>query len=204
MFNGNLAVLGTAALFMALSSMQLWGSTPTEPPDTYEVNYFLGLHAPSSSGNDATITILNPGTNGSGNLCADIYVLNPSEELEACCGCLLSADEIFSGSVVSNLLSNNVSPITLANGVIKIISSTPAGGVCNAAKPTPTAAMRAWLTRLDSTGTSSGVTTTPFAAATLSSAEQSSLSTRCGDIQLVGSTFGICICPAEPNNAVGP
>src|SRR5579872_3572355 len=132
MFNGNPAVIGSAAILMALSSIQLLGSTPVEPPDTYQVNYFLNLHAPHGTGNDANIVILDTGTNGSGNLCADIYVLNPSEELEACCGCLLTPDEILSGSVVTNLLSNNVSPINLANGVIKIISAVPAAhGVCD-------------------------------------------------------------------------
>jgi len=193
MFKGILAVLG-AAVLMALSCVQLMAAAP--PADTYQANYFLGV----TSSSDANITILDPGTNGTGNLCADIYVLNPSEELEACCGCKLTPDEIISGSVFSELLSNNVSPIVLTNGMLKIISSTPAAGVCNPGSPTPTPAMRAWLTRTDSTGTTSGVTTTAFASATLSSAELASLSIRCADIQLVGSGFGVCTCPLEPPN----
>lgn len=189
MFRGTLAVLFTAVL-MVVGSMQLTAAAP--PADTYQANYFLGV----TSGSDASITILDPGTNGTGNLCADIYVLNPSEELEACCSCVLTPDEILNGSVSAKLLSNNVSPIVLTNGVIKIVSDSK----CNAGAPTPTPAMRAWLTRSDSTGTTSGVTTTQFASATLSAGELTSLSVRCADIILVGSGFGSCSCPLEPPN----
>ena len=198
MLKATLAVLGAAIVITAVGSTQLMAQTT----DTYQANYFLGLHQPGNHpGNDASITILDPGTNGTANMCADIYVLNPSEELEACCGCLLTPDEIISGSVVNNLLSNNVSPIWLANGVIKIISSTVTAGGCNAAAPTATPAMRAWITRVDTAFTgASGVTTTQFAAATLSAAEKTSLATRCGDILLVGSGYGSCSCPTEPPN----
>jgi len=189
MFMGKLAAFSAAATLMALS-FTLSAATPPPPmttTDVYEANYFLGLHQPGYPGQDATITILDPGTNGKANLCADIYVLNPSEELEACCSCALTPDEILNGPVVEDLLSNNVSPIWLANGVLKIISDSK----CNAANPTPTPAMRAWLTRDDSTNTASGVTTTAFAQATLSVAERNSLAIRCGDIVLVGSGFGV-------------
>ena len=211
MFKANIAVLNAAAVLIALSATQLWAAPP--PADVYEASYFLGLHQPGRTGLDATITILDPGTNGSGNLCADIYILNPSEELESCCGCKLTPDEILSGSVVKNLLSNNVSPIWLANGVIKIIASAPTGGTCNPAAPVATPTMRSWLTRIDTTNTPGGinwtanvmpnnygVTTTQFADATLSAAEESSLATRCGDILLVGSGYGSCKCPTEPLN----
>jgi hypothetical protein len=201
MFMGKLAAtFYAAALLMALSST-LSATTPPPPmttTDVYEANYFLGLHQPHYPGQAASIPILDPGTNGKANLCADIYVLNPSEELEACCSCPLTPDEILTGSVVDHLLSNNVSPIWLANGVIKIISDSK----CNAAKPTPTPEMVAWLTRTDfaSFPNNPTVTTTQFASAGLSTAELNSLATRCGDIVLVGSGYGTCTCPTEPPN----
>jgi hypothetical protein len=202
MLKNCLAVLGTAFVFTALSATLLSAQSPGWQNDSvYQGNYFLGLHLPKATGNDATLTILDPGVNGSTNICAEIYVLNPSEEMEACCGCLLTPDEIITGLVVENLLSNNVSPITLANGVIKIISSGTGGGGCNPANITPTPSVIAWLTRLDTAfaGTS-GVTTTQFAASSLSSAEESTLAGTCGDIQVVGSGHGICKCPTEPTN----
>jgi hypothetical protein len=212
MLKNCLAVLGAAFVFIALSSTQLRAQSPGWQNDSvYQGNYFLGLHLPKASGNDATITILDPGVNGSFNICAEIYVLNPSEEMEACCGCLLTPDEILSGLVVENLLSNNVSGITLANGVIKIISSSPgnmhgpsggaSGGACNPASINPTPSVIAWLTRLDTAfAGASGVTTTQFAASSLSEAEQWTLAGTCGDIQVVGSGHGICKCPTEPTN----
>jgi len=216
MLKNRLAVLGAAFVFIALSSTQLRAQSPGWQNDSvYQGNFFLGLHLPKAAGNDATLTILDPGVNGSDSICADIYVLNPSEEMEACCGCLLTPDEILSGLVVENLLSNNVSPITLANGVIKIISSCPSGNTsspsgsangpsgsaCNPANPTPTPSVIAWLTRLDTAfAGKSGVTTTQFAASSLSSAEEATLAGTCGDIQVVGSGHGICKCPTEPTN----
>jgi hypothetical protein len=204
-----LPVLATVFVILAVSAVPLMASSsptsgsPGTSPDVYRVNYFLGLHAPGATGNDAEIVVLDPGTNGSGNLCADFYVLNPSEELEACCSCSLTPDEIIAGSVVTDLLSNNVSPITLHNGVIKIISDS----ACNAAAPTPTPELRAWLTEIYGTAFSgatvsgsTGVQTLEFTEADLSAAEESSLATRCGDIQAVGSGFGVCKCPTEPSN----
>jgi hypothetical protein len=223
MLKNRLAVLGAAFVFIALSSTQLRAQSPGWQNDSvYQGNFFLGLHLPKAAGNDATLTILDPGVNGSDSICADIYVLNPSEEMEACCGCLLTPDEILSGLVVENLLSNNVSPITLANGVIKIISSSPvgstcspsgsgsspsgsssgaSGSTCDPSNPNPTTSVIAWLTRLDTAfAGASGATTTQFAASSLSLAEESTLATTCGDILHVGSGHGICKCPTEPTN----
>ncbi len=198
MLKATLAVLGAAVVLAVVSSTQLMAQTN----GTYQANYFLGLHQPGNHpGNDASITILDPGSNGRANLCADIYVLNPSKELEACCGCFMTPDEIIHGSVVNKLLSNNISPIWLSNGVIKIISSAESFGGCNAAAPKATATLRAWLTRVDKAFTgSTAVTTTQFAAAPLSAAEENFLATRCGDILLVGSGYGSCSCPSEPPN----
>ncbi len=149
------------------------------------------------------INILNTAQNGSGNLCADIYVLSTSGQLQECCGCKMTPNEFRTGQVVKHLLSNNLTGLVLHYGTIKIISSAPKAGVCNAATPATAGAMNAWLTRHDSTGGSTpitGITTTRFATATLSTAEENSLAKRCGLIQAIGSGHGICTCPAEPPN----
>jgi hypothetical protein len=49
-------------------------------PDTFKVNYFS--HA-NVQGPDGTVRITNAGTSG-GNLCADIYVFDPNQELSEC------------------------------------------------------------------------------------------------------------------------
>ena len=132
------------------------GIGPIEVPssscesDVYQATYFYNL---GTGTNDASITILDPGVNAPANICANIYVLNPSEELEACCSVLLTPDEIVQGQLsglVTNLLNNN----GLVNGVVKIFSSTAGTGAvaCPAGSTsiTTTPDLRAWITRADS------------------------------------------------------
>ncbi len=202
MFNAKLAVLATAVL--GLSSQILMAANPA---DVYEQSYFYNL---GTGAKDASITILDPGVNAPADICANIYVLNPSEELEACCSVLLTPDEIVQGqlsSLVKNLLNNN----GLVNGVVKIISSTPNSGPvgCGSGSATITAIpdLRAWITRVDSTVPfptmggptgATGVTTTAFAQAPLSPGEESTLVNTCHFIYLYGSNFGQCPIPVEP------
>ncbi len=205
MFNAKWAVLATAVL--GLSSQLLMAA---EPADVYQATYFYNL---GTGARDASITILDPGVNAPADICANIYVLNPSEELEACCSVLLTPDEIVQGQLsglVKNLLNNN----GLVNGVVKIISSTPNSGAvaCGAGAATliTTPDLRAWITRVDSItpfalgppppvpGTTSGVTTTAFAQAPLSPGEESTLVNTCHFIHMYGSGFGQCPVPVEP------
>jgi hypothetical protein len=204
-----LAVFGTACFVFAFSASSLKAASnatttsSTATPDDYRVNYFLGLKAPGGTGNDATLTILDPGSNGSASLCANIYVLNPSEEMEACCATSLTPDEIVTGYVVEDLTTNllNGTSFNLSNGVIKIIASAPGSHGCDAGAPgAPTPSLVAWLTRVDYAGTAYGVTTTEFAYAALSTAEEASLVNRCENIELYGSGYGKCTPPAEPAN----
>ena len=199
MFNAKWAVLGTAAV-LAFSS-QL--SAVTYPiSDTYQATYFYNVGFPLGPGlfTDATVTILDPGANGATNMCANIYVLNPSEEMEACCSVPLTPDEIKTTTVrslVKNLLNGN----TLNNGVIKIISSVATAANCptGPATLTPAPDLRAWITRVDVAFLAAfGVTTTDFAQAPLSSAEEQTLVNTCHEITLIGSGFGICPRPIEP------
>ncbi len=213
MFNVKWAVFATAVL--GLSSQLLMAANPA---DVYQATYFYNLGTGGDSGGpngphptfDASITILDPGVNAPADICANIYVLNPSEELEACCSVLLTPDEIVQGqlsSLVKNLLNNN----GLVNGVVKIISSTPNSGPvgCGSGSATITAIpdLRAWITRVDSTVPfptmggptgATGVTTTAFAQAPLSPGEESTLVNTCHFIYLYGSNFGQCPIPVEP------
>jgi hypothetical protein len=202
MFNAKWAVLATAVLSVGLQVKA------ADISDVYQASYFYNL---GSGIKDASITILDPGVNAPGNICANIYVLNPSEELEACCSVPLTPDEIVQGQLsglVTNILNNN----GLINGVVKIISSkTVAGPVpcpSGSASITPVADLRAWITRVDSTtpfgSGASGVTTTAFAQAPLSPSEESTLVNTCHFIYLYGSNFGRCPVPVEPISGGSP
>jgi hypothetical protein len=196
MFIAKWAVLATAVLSVGLQVKA------ADISDVYQASYFYNLGTERC---DASITILDPGVNAPGNICANIYVLNPSEELEACCSVVLTPDEIVQGQLsglVTNLLNNN----GLINGVVKVISSkTVAGPVpcpSGSASITPVADLRAWITRVDSTTPfgvgATGVTTTAFAQAPLSPSEESTLVNTCHFIYLYGSNFGRCPVPVEP------
>ncbi len=198
MFNAKWAVLATAVLGL---SFQLSASTPVDGDDYYQTYFYNVSHF-----FDASVTILDPGANAPANICANIYVLNPSEEMEACCSVELTPDEIVQtqvSSLITNLLNNN----GLHNGVIKVISSTtktgPVACPSGAASITPVSDLRAWITRVDSTNPITlpaqfGVTTTAFAEAPLSAAEQADLVQNCNFIYKYGSNFGECALPVEP------
>jgi len=211
LFNAKMAVLATAVLGLSFQLMA------AETTDTYQATYFYNL---GTGPWDASVSILDPGVNAPASICANIYVLNPSEELEACCSVPLTPDEVIQGqlsSLVANLLNNN----GLVNGVVKIISSSAGAGAgacpSGSATITPIADLRAWITRVDSvvpfnthsgnsirSGDGMGVTTTAFATAPLSTAEEATLVNTCHFIYLYGSGFGQCPGPVEPISGSTP
>jgi hypothetical protein len=208
MFNAKWAAFATAVLAL---SFQLTASTPSDADDYYGT-FFYGVGTVAGLTTDASVTILDPGANAPANICANIYVLNPSEEMEACCSVELTPDEIVQGqvsSLITNLLNNN----HLVNGVIKVISSTTKAGLVpcpsGAASITPVSDLRAWITRADSTSPfvgagATGVTTTAFAQAPLSAAEETGLVNNCHFIYEYGSQFGQCFVPVEPISGSTP
>ena len=181
-----LSLVAAAFGFAAILSAQTAGPGP----DTFKVGYYANANSPVP---DGTVRITNVGTNittpGSGNLCALIYVFEPDQQMAECCGCLITPDGLLTLSINANLTDNPLTPVTLTTGAIKIVSS--AGGACNAAKPVPTAGVRAWGTHIQAAGV---VTETEFVDSTLSTGELNLLKSKCGSIQSNGSGFGICSC----------
>jgi len=208
------AVLGAACMFSALGLAQdgmlkqqmslhpaytAAASSPTTSPattgpDVYRVNYFRNANTAGYASN--VIDIVDPGTNGSGNLCADIYVVTPDEELAECCGCKLTPDQLIEISVNGNLTQNAATGGVVHNGVIKIISSTPtASGTCNAGAPVPTPSLREWITHDTNLTGTHHPTEVEFSNPDLSTAEESSLAGTCAFFQSHLSGHGICTCP---------
>jgi hypothetical protein len=187
----------------------------SEPTDTYQVDYYSNVFAPVATG---TVHIVNPGTaltklnpdgkplNGSGNLCANIFVYNNDEQVVECCSCLLTPDSERTLSINGNLLGNPInSGNVTADGVIKIISTAPVKGVCplptGDTTITPTAGLRAWAANIQVQGTGSDSapysypeTEEAFAAAPLTGFEFEYNETECSAIGTSGSGPGICSC----------
>jgi hypothetical protein len=178
--------LSWAAAFLGCSAIL---SAQAIDPDTFKVNYYTD---PSTC--DSTIRLTDAGTTAAsgGDLCADIFVFDPHQELAECCSCLLTPDGLRILSLKTNLLGDTLTGVIPTSGVIKIISAAPTGGKCPLpTKPVPAAGVRAWGTHVQSGPT---VTETAFLDAGLSAVELSRLGSECSAIKLVGSGKGICSC----------
>jgi hypothetical protein len=174
---------------LALALCAGYAAAQTAPPaDTLKVDYFA--NANTAGAPDATVRITNPGTSG-GNLCADIYVFYPDQEMAECCGCALTPNGLTTLSVNSNLTANPLTGTLLTSGVIKIVSSVDKG-VCNPTSISPTAGLRSWATHIQNSAFT--ITETASQDATLSTAEQARLRNECSAIVLDGSGHGICSC----------
>ncbi len=197
-------VLVVAVLALALAAGSQVARAQTT--DVYTVDYFSNAN---TLGPDATVRVLNPGTTtvtgtgpdsgGNGaDLCALIYVFDPSQHLSECCGCFVSANALLTLSVNTQLTNNPLLGTLLHTGVIKIVSSVNVNP-CDATKITPTETLRAWATHIQKVGT--GATATfpetegESQAATLGQGEAADLAEDCTVLEELGSGGGVCNCP---------
>jgi hypothetical protein len=171
--------LSIAAVLVGLAASL---SAQVIDPDTFKVSYF----ANNGTTPDGTVRLTNVGTSG-GNVCADIYVFDPMQELAECCSCRITPDGLSTLSVVGDLTANTLTGVPLVTGAIKIVSSS----TCSATTPKPASGIRGWATHVQNSG---ALTETEFTDSGLSAAELSRLSAECSAIHLDGSGKGICTC----------
>ena len=196
----------------------------------WHVNYFDNSH--TSGAPDAKVRIINSGAvfplSPPGDICAMIYVFAPDQQLEACCGCLVTPNGLLTLSVNNNLNTNVLSPLgPTASGVIKVVESlpnVPPGTSRPGSSPTcdpgffpdiptlaPGAALAVEGTHIQDTGSGTfGTTETAdqsFQAVftDLIGFEPILSELRCFlDVQVNGSGFGRCNCPGEKTAALDP
>jgi hypothetical protein len=187
-----LVIVGLLTLGAGVASAQ------TGIPDVYSVNYYSNLQA--SIATDQIVRIDNPGLTYA-SLCAMIYVFNEDQQLDACCGCLESHNNLHTLSVKGQLVNNTLTRVPRNNGVIKIISSTPNGGGFNGngCDPTqnvrPTRTLRAWGTHFQAPRIA--ITETEFQPADLGANELANLQAQCFFVNLLGSGNGHCSCGTQ-------
>lgn len=231
-----------ACALLVVSAFTAMAQTPATAPawgytDTYQLNVLQNLTT-----SDAVVNLANAGfytplgnifTN-TGYMCANIYVFGgvapndpQGEQLAACCSCAISRNGVASvrgRQLVSNPLTN----VTLTAAAIKIVWTTPPGGVgsssCNpAGLPTTNvlAALnaagqpvnnggfatggRAWATHWHTVpGIPAFGTETKFTNAPLSAAERNVLNENCAFIIGNGSGAGRCAgCPTGGAQGAG-
>ncbi|MGA8540576.1 MAG: hypothetical protein WB566_13815 [Terriglobales bacterium] len=112
-------------------------------PTVYFTTYYS--KANTAAVPDQTLRVINDG--GNGNLWADIYVLDDSEELQECCSCQITPDGLLSESVNLNLTANPLTGRKPTRGVIKVISSSSG----DPANPIPTIGLRVWASHVQGT-----------------------------------------------------
>ncbi len=200
---------------------------------TWHVNYYDNSH--TSGAPDAKVRIVNSGAVAplsilGGDVCAMIYVFDPIQELQACCGCLVTPNALLTLSVDNDLNNSNVlSRSPTPSGVIKVVESLPnvppgtarpgSSATCDPgslAVPTPVDFLLASVLEVSVThvqdagsGTFQFTETADHAFShnftDLTSAEPFFLALRCLlDVQTNGSGFGRCHCPGEKTAALDP
>jgi hypothetical protein len=141
--------------------------------DVFWVAYYNGGVLSTDGSGVGTVQIVNPGTSG-GNLCADIYVYDPNQELKECCHCNVTPDGLLTLSI-SQLTNNPANGVFSGTGAIKIVSDP----TCNEFSPAPTPELRSWVVNANN----GQATESEFEAAPLSAQELSNLKVLCGGIK---------------------
>jgi hypothetical protein len=162
--------------------------------------YFVTYYANNVSGApDGTVRFINDGDTG-GNLYADFYVFDDSQELQACGACQITPDGLLAEDVKTELANNPITGRIPTRGVIKVISDADG----NPTAVSPTAGLRGWATHIqNSTNSSKGTystTETPVADSNLSSGETVLLEDLCYYAGLLGSGNGTVTCTPEDHD----
>jgi len=170
--------------------------TPLSPADAFQVLYAANLDK-----GDSVINLTNSGTLGGthplGDICVNVYVFDPAEELLACCSCLITPNGLKTLSVNNDLLINRLTPGAAPTSVvIKLLSNAPDPGLCDPATPNfqnLVPGMRAWDTTIHFTpGQGLSTIENPFEQSRLSGSELLHITSFCNFIEANGSGFGIC------------
>ena len=194
-------------LFAILAiTLMLGGSAFAQGDSSY---YFVTYYsnANTSGAPDGTLRIVNDGDQATeqvegvpnGNLWADIYLFDDSQELQECCSCFVSPDGLLSESVNKNLTANELTGrAETSRGVIKVVSSTSNDPTNFVTEP----GLRGWQTHIQAgaTKTTFSVTEAPLADSNLSEAEESALEQLCSFAITLGSGYGVCSCTPEDHD----
>jgi hypothetical protein len=195
--------LGLLLLPLLATTLMLGGNAFAQDNSVFFTTYYS--HANTAGAPDATVRIVNDG-NTDGNLYADIYVLDDSQELQECCGCLVSKDGLLSESVNLNLTANSLTAKVNTRGVIKIFSDSSPTGFDAGSLVSSKAGLRVSATHVQAFGEGYVLTETNANDANLGSVEKSLLPEECGmiwgteDEAGLGSGRGTCSCTLEDSD----
>jgi hypothetical protein len=168
---------------------------------TFSVAYFdastivpVGTPAP-----DESIRIVNPGVQSTasvlGDLCANIYVFDRTQELKECCSCPVTANGYTRLSVNENLTRNPGNGVPFNIGSVAVVPSVLSSSTtCDPTSVSPVPALDVWSTHIANRGTGFRLVETLAPSTPLSTGELSELQNVCGFIIANQSGAGICTC----------
>ena len=181
------------------------GSALTTCVTRYAANLEIG---------ESYINIANTGANGApllgpgfgaalGNICANVYTFDASEELVSCCSCLVTPDQTVNLGVIRDLVSLTVTGVVPTSVTVKVCATltglfgedTNCGNsAANVTAGTLVGGIAAWSTTLHATPQTGVYATTaaPLTSVTPSTGDLASISGRCASIIGNASGFGIC------------
>ena len=195
--------------------------------DVFTTNYFSNNNAAGAP--HATLHVTNDGSSASevqaegssqGDLCANVYVFDDSQEFKECCSCPISPNGMRTWDIHTDLNSNPANGVVANQGLIQVVSThaTGNGGGCD-----PTGGfnvffgtgggltlepeVESWTTHVqlaNSPGAKYSLTETESIEEELSSHELTTLELECafatasaGFGQGSGSGTGVCGCGFE-------
>jgi len=165
---------------------------------TFSLAYFdssilpVGVTVP-----DQSIRIVNPGVQSTksvlGDLCANIYVFDNTQELKECCSFPITANGYLRFSVNTNLTANPGNGVPFNVGSVDVVPSVlSAATPCNPTSVSPVPSLDVWSTHVANNGAGFRLVETLAPSAPLSGPELTELQSRCGFI--VGNQSGAGIC----------
>jgi hypothetical protein len=199
-------------LFTIMAFALLCSSAMAQDADTYFVTYYSNNVAAAP---DATIRVINDGYEGpyssppgDGDIYADFFVFDDSQELITCCSCQVTPDGLLSESV-KKVTATGLRGFAPSRGVIKMLSSSN-GFFPDKGDPEPpaeilSAGLHAWATHIQSVKNETpngpapySQTETLFADGNITKSEQGLLELLCWvDIAEVSGTA----CPCTPEDS---
>jgi hypothetical protein len=201
-----LSLIGLMTLVTAFSGLNSAYAQSSPSGGVFKISYF-DVSAITGAG-DNEVRIVNP-TRANGNLCAMIYVFDHQQELQECCGCPLTPNDLLDLSVENDLTHNPWGRSGLQDGVIEVVSARPnhldsscstALGCVGGCDPTqiyaPTPTLNAWITHVEDANGANTATaaTASFASAIYDQVEKNNLINLCQFIVSGGSGGGVCSC----------
>ena len=196
-FKGLVFGAAAAALILALGSNTAVAQTQDDEA-VYALSYFSNANVTGAP--DAALRLVNDGAlfdaSPEGDLCASIYVFDSREELNECCSCKITPNGILSLSVNKNLTSNTLTGIIPTRGVVKVVTSFPNAGVCDATVALPYIGVniRGWLTHVQKATAGYSLTEEELMDSNLGQLEAADLAEDCKVIFDLGSGRGPCSC----------